>query len=320
MGHFKVKKITDLNTITDDTEFPESDFATLTQTGKFVQLEYIENVERSEKIKVKEGIFKINHNNQIGFFLEKTSFTVDKILDEYVRTVEIENAVDVFFNNIEIYKEFGIEVPKRNIMLYGPGGTGKSTSITKVCNRYVKEGKVAVVIWHTSVYDPSDVKILVQRFDYTEIEKLILVVEDLGGVEAGESKINSSSSLLALLDNSEKAFTVPTVILATTNFPEMFLGNILDRPGRFDDKIKVGYPESEARVQLLKFFTKNQASEEALKEIADKKYERFSPAHLRESFIRSRLKSKNLVDVLKEMLDEQKKYNKAFSESGSLGL
>lgn len=316
MGHFKIIKITDLKEVQIDDVIPESDFSTVTPENKFVQMEYIREKETKDRIKLEPGIWKICSSQQKGYYFEQTSFTVDKILDKYVKTKEIEDCVDTFFKNIDLYAEFGIEVPKRNLMIYGPGGTGKSTSITKICNKYIKDDdKMAVVVWHTSTFQPQEIKPLFSNIDYSNIERMILVVEDLGGVEAKESRMNSDSALLALLDNSEKSFEKPICIVATTNFPEMFLGNILDRPGRFDDKIKVGYPSKEARSELLAFFSKNTATQEELDLIKTKPFDSFSPAHIRECYVRARLKSKTISETLEEVRKEQQIFNKAFNEN-----
>lgn len=316
MGIFKVTKVTNLSDVQIGEEFPESDFSTVTPDNKFVQMEYIRGSKAKEKVKIEPGIWKIDHSQQKGYFFSPTSFAVDRILDKYVKTKEIEDCVDTFFNNIHLYAEFGIEVPKRNIMIFGPPGTGKTTSLTKICNKYVKEDdKMAVVVWHTSTFQPQEIKPFFSNIDYSEIERMILIVEDLGGVEAKESRMNSDSALLALLDNSEKSFEKPICIAATTNFPEMFLGNILDRPGRFDDKIKVGYPSPEAKADLLEFFSKGTATEKELEMVKTKPFENFSPAHLRECYVRARLKNKTLTETMEEIKKEQQIFNKAFNEN-----
>jgi ATP-dependent 26S proteasome regulatory subunit len=244
-------------------------------------------------------------------------------LEDFVSTKEIEDVVDCFFNNIPIYKEFGIEIPKRGVLLWGPAGGGKTTSLNKAVRKYANDGKTLVVVWHTSKLEASEVQDFIKSFGYAKhkIEKVILVCEDLGGMENDQTRMRSDSRLLSLLDNQEKTFTLPTMIIATTNFPENFAANITNRPGRFDDKIKVGFPNGKARRALLSFFAKDHATDQALELVESEKCKEFSPALIRESYIRSRLRSKTLVQTINEMISDIKLYNKAFNDtSGPLGL
>ena len=160
----------------------------------------------------------------------------------------------------------------------------------------------------------------ISTFNYVGIEKMILVIEDLGGVENENNRIASDQSLLSLLDNQEKTFTLPIMIIATTNFPENFASNITNRAGRFDDKIEVGYPDSNARQLLLKFFANDYATPEALEFVKSNKCDKLPPSQLREAYIRCRIHSKTLLQSLKEMTSEAELYDKAFSKKSGVGF
>jgi ATP-dependent 26S proteasome regulatory subunit len=227
----------------------------------------------------------------------------------------------MFFRKLDIYRKHGIEVPKRGILLYGPPGSGKTTVINTVAERYSEDGKTAVIIWPTDKFEAFSVKDFIKTFNYVNVDKIILVVEDIGGTEMDQTRMRSDSSLLSLLDNQEKTFKIPVLILATTNFPEVFLGNLTNRPQRFDDKIEVGLPPAESRSELLKFFSKEEApSDEALKYIQDKACSDFSPAHIKECIIRSAIYEKPLLETIKEVVKEIEKYKKAFSNQKSVGM
>lgn len=319
MAHFTVKKITNLSDLKLGDTLPESDYSAVTPDNKFVQLEYIAD-ETREKLEATPGIFTVVSIPLKGLTLKKTSFVSDSILEEFVHTKDIDERINCFFSRLDVYKKHGIEVPKRNVLLYGPPGSGKSTALIKIANKYSQDGKTLVVIYPTDKIDAYEIKSLVRNLEYKGVEKMILIVEDIGGVEIDQVKMRSDSSLLSLLDNQEKTFTLPTLIIATTNFPEIFLGNIMNRPGRFDDKIEVGYPEGEQRRKLLMFFTKDAASEEAQALMLDKRTREFSPAHIKESIIRSEIYDKKLDVVIEEMLKEIELYKKAFTKQKSMGL
>lgn len=315
--YFKVKKITDLNDVKDDMIFPTSDFATLTPNGRFVQLEYVESETKVEPYKVKPGIWSIQKTMQ-GLKLFPTSFITDEILENFTHTQDITNKIDCFFQRLHVYAKRKIEIPIRRMLLYGPAGTGKTSSISVAARKYAAEGKTAIILWHTDKFESYQVKDFVKAFDYDGVDKLILIVEDIGGVEAKEVSRPSDSSLLSLLDNQEKTFKIPTMIIATTNHPETFLGNLTNRPGRFSDKIEVSWPDSEARKALLKFFGQGEeVTQELLDLIGSQKCTEFTVDHLKEIFLRSDLYGRTPVEVTHELLKEIDKYNKGFSSKNN---
>lgn len=321
MAHFKVKKITNLDNLLVDSELPESDFSHMSKSGDFIQFEYVpDEVEQITPVIVKPGIWAIQTvNNRIS--LVSTSFTNDSLLKEFLYTQEIKNKIDSFFKNLPLYKEFGIEVPRRAAFIYGPAGTGKTTALKEVIREYVSDGKTAAILYPTDNFEPFDIKNFIKAFDYEGVEKPIFLMEDLGGVEVKNVDIPSDPSLLALLDNSEKIFKIPVYVASTTNFPEIFASNLANRPGRFDDKIKVPYPPAEYRVKLLKFFMKDrEITPEVTELIESNKTKEFSPAHIRESVIRSVLHDKTLETVVKEIIFEIEVFNKSFEEKGKFGI
>lgn len=319
MGFFRVKSNVKLAELPVGTRIEESDFATTTEGGSFVQLEYIDEDEALETYEVNAGIWTIQKTS-LGLKLEKTSFVKDEILDKFVSTREIEENIESFFNNLDEYYRHGIEIPKHSILIFGPAGTGKSTCISKICDKYIKDNKTAVIVWNTDKFEAYQVKDFVRTFEYVGVEKVILIAEDLGGVEMDQVKFKSDSSLLSLLDNKEKTFTKPILILSTTNFPEAFLGNLTNRPERFDDKIEVTYPVPEARTELFKFFCKNEYSTGVLNILASNKCQEFTPAHIRQVVIRAATRKKSHEEVILQIINEIEFYKKSFAKKNSLGM
>lgn len=319
-SHFKVKAKFNLHELNIGDVINTSDFFTHDANGNAIQLEYISEEDKIAAYDVKPGIWKIIKTMQ-GFQLEPTSFVKDEILEELTSTKEVEDIIDTFFQNLHLYKEFGIEVPKRNILLYGDPGVGKTVALSRVVRKYVEDKKTAVVVWDTSAFDAYEVKTFIKHFKFINgVDKIILVVEDIGGIENKEYTVKSDSSLLSLLDNNEKTFKIPVMIIATTNYIANLEANLANRSGRFDDKIEVGYPNSEQRKKLLTFFAKEYATEEALKFIATDACAKFPPSSIREAYIRSRLRSKSLTEVIQIMVAEIKLFEKAFSKQRGIGL
>jgi len=318
MSHFTLLKKTVLHLLDTETSIPESDYTVVDQ-GVMYQFKYEESKEKEySKYNVSSGIWKIVKTSA-GPVLEPTAFANDTILENFVNTTKIEEAVDCFFNNLNLYKEFGVEIPKRGILLFGPPGGGKSTALSKCIHKY-NDTKTAIIIWHTASIEAGTVKDFIQSFNYIGVEKIILIAEDLGGVSNPNTRIASDSSLLSLLDNQEKTFTIPVMIIGTTNFPENFASNLTDRDGRFDDVLEIGLLSAEARVELLKFFSKNTAPTEALDLIASKKCDKFVPSRIRAVYQDSRLKNKTIVQIITEKLEGAKQYEKGFTKTKSVGF
>lgn len=316
MGYFTVESITNLDDVKKGDRVEESDFSTLTDKGNFVQLKHHEDEEIIHGEVAKPGIFSIL-KTMSGLKLERTEFTKDDVLKDFVSTKDVTDKIDKFFTAIPKYDLYGI-FAKRGGLLFGPAGTGKTTIIAEICRKYSADGKTFVLLWHTDKIEAGDVKDFIKHLKYEGVDKMILVAEDIGGIEIDQARIRSESALLSLLDNQEQTFKIPVYIAATTNYPENFMGNLTNRPNRFDDKIRVGYPKAEARQQLLKFYDKeNLVDEEATTLIGSKKCDEFSPAHLREVIIRSAIHGTTPAQTIKDMIKEVQEYNRAFEEKGN---
>lgn len=321
MAKFEVKQITSFDDLKINDSIGESDFSHYHE-GKFYQFKYIKDEEQIQEFTVKPGIWSIQVVNG-SYSLIRTEFTSDNVLDSFVYTKEIEDKVNMFFNKLHVYKELGIDVPRRAALLWGPAGSGKSTGLRKVAQNYVKDGKTAIIMWSTDAFEPYDVKSFVKSFVFEGVEKIIFIMEDLGGTEVQNVDVPSDPSLLALLDNSEKIFKIPVYVLTTTNFPAIFASNLANRPGRFDDKIKVPYPSSELRTILLEFFLKNQSikpNQEILDLIGSNSCKEFTPAHIKEVVIRSLLHDKTIENSIREIINEIEVFNKGFDDKGRFGF
>lgn len=318
-GKFVVKKITNMLDLSEGAEIPESDFSLLVE-DRFVQFKLELPPDEDTRYVVNPGVYTVAMNAQDNFELKKTSFLSEPILESYVQTKEVSSKISKFFNKLDVYKDYGL-FPKRGMLLWGSAGTGKSLAISMVCRKFVEEGKTTVILWATDKFRPQDIKDFFKNFKYESTERLILVMEDLGGVEIEGQQMPSMSSLLSLMDNIEQTFTIPTMMVATTNFPENFLENLTNRPQRFDDVIEVKRPDPSIRPEFLTFFSKGKASEDDLNKIKDKKYNDLSIAHLKEIVIRSAIYDLTLSESIDQIYVQSVKAKKNFAkDKASMGF
>lgn len=318
-GYFEVIKITNMNDLKEGQQFPESDFATMNEKGDFVQMKYHEKQTERKPTIAKPGVYTMI-KTQFGIKLEPTAFVLNNVMTEFVVTAPIIEKAERFFSRLHVYAKHKVENVKRGFLLHGPPGTGKSTTIASIVEQYKNNDEFFVLVWHTDVIEAAEVKDFVKHLQYEGPKKMILIAEDIGGIES-ENRRGSESALLALLDNQELALKLPTLIIATTNYIENFQGNLTNREGRFDEKIEVGFPNGEARVKLMKHYDpEGIVNEDALAKLKSKDCDKFTPAKLQEIIIRSELNEISPLEVIEDMIKDIKRYEKNFQKTSNSGL
>jgi SpoVK/Ycf46/Vps4 family AAA+-type ATPase len=319
VGHFVIKAKNNLSTVKIGDRISESDFSAVLSDGQMIQMTHKESDRKGRSCEVKPGLWCIAKGYK-GYKLEKTSFVVEDILPSFVQTKTITEKIDCFINNLDAYYKMKIEVPKRAMLIYGVPGLGKTASIKAATEKYLLSNDTAIIIWPTDRFDAYEVKNFIKTFKYKNTKFLIFIVEDIGGAEQEQVRVKSDSSLLSLLDNQEKTFTIPVFITATTNHPEIFLGNLTNRPGRFDDKVEFSHPTGDERAQLLEFFNGGALSKEDSERIKSKKFAEFTPAHLKEVVLRSAIYNISLEKSSELIYTEIENFKKAFSKVKRIGI
>lgn len=276
---------------------------------------------------MKPGIFKLEAT-PVG--IQASPVTTQKVdfLETSKTYEEILKQVDAFFRNLHVYKKLGIEQPRRAALLHSVPGAGKSSTIARVSEYYSKEKKTCVLIWPSDGVRPDDLgAFLAKNVDWTGVDHLILILEDIGGGQDiyGSQHSKIPASLLNFLDGIDNVFFKPTFIIGTTNNPDALLDSLTSRPGRFDAVIEITTPNASDRIKFLRFFAKEdypyEIGSDAEKELA-KLTEGFSIAHLKEVFIRAMVLEKTMLQTANELKIHVKKVKTGLTKQapGSVGF
>jgi len=188
--------------------------------------------------------------------MPKTKFSDVKGCDEV--KVELEEFVSYLKNPAKIAR-LGGRMPK-GLLMVGSPGVGK----TLLAKALAGEAGVPFYYVNASEFDGmfvgSGAKMI--RELYEEARKNTPCVVFLDEIDSiGPMRLMGSGSaytsrdtidqLLAALDGFKSNEGILTI--GATNFPQS-LDNALTRPGRFDSKVTVGFPDKKGRIEILKLY------------------------------------------------------------------
>ena len=178
--------------------------------------------------------------------------------------------IEKFWNSEERYKKHNL-LYRRGVILWGPAGSGKT-----ICCKMLMASLVAregVVIIASNINLTIMCLKAIRRIEPDR--NIILMLEDIDEI----INYNGEAVVLSMLDGEHNIDRILHV--ATTNHPDRLGARIINRPSRFDRRVYVGMPESDARRVYLEKASKNGLSSEQLsKWVTDT--EGMSIAHLRE--------------------------------------
>lgn len=254
------------------------------------------------------GHYLIRNNTERGIFFSEKPVNMDElmILPDSASD-KIITGIEKFWTKEEHYRQFKF-LWKRGVLLWGPPGSGKTSTVQIIASRIVEKGGLAVY-----AYNPA---LTIQGLDllrYIEPKRpIVVILEDLDDIidRHGEAE------LLSLLDGEFQVDNA--VFIATTNYPEQLDQRIINRPSRFDIVERIGMPSGEARSVYLGIKNPRlKANPEELERWVNDT-ERFSIAHLKELIISIEcleLPYQDVLDRLNKMIDDDVSSND--NEDGS---
>ena len=212
-------------------------------TSTFIPTDNAKTVNR-----VEAGVYNLRFSNSQGFYIFKKTLHIDELLHLPSKAEEeVLDGITKFWEKKDKFKEYGF-IYKRGILLYGPPGTGKTCLINIISDRMIKEHDgVVFVIQHGSDLELYS-KFIPEIFRTIEPDRPILaIIEDIDCFCNGGS---TETELINVLDGIEQMDNV--VYLATTNYTEKLPARLLNRPNRFDRRIKVGFPTAIVREAYIR--------------------------------------------------------------------
>lgn len=170
-----------------------------------------------------------------------------------MRSDDVIKIVETFWNSEKDYKEgndfvIGGAAYRAGIMLYGPPGSGKSSTIKIVNNKLIDRGGT---VFYSSCYPLITMDFLGNFSKIEKNRKSIVILEDIDSL----IQLYGENLYLEMLDSAK---TIDNVLfIATTNYPDKLDPRIYNRPGRFSHVVKIGLPSPKAREAYLKALLKN---------------------------------------------------------------
>lgn len=258
------------------------------------------------------GYYVVERCNR-GYYFYKTPMNLDELLilpDS--ATEEIIEHIEYFWTREAQFRELGF-LWKRGIMLYGPAGGGKTSTLQLLSKRIIERGGLSIYLKNPHITS-CGLEIL-RRIEPDR--PIIVLLEDIDALikDCGESEI------LAILDGELQIDNV--VFIATTNYPEDLDKRLINRPSRFDIVKEIGMPTTEARRVYLTIKNPRLALPENQHELDRwiKESRGFSVAHLKEMILAVEALDEDIdavISRLKKMMTQ--KPHSGDSENQSIGF
>ncbi|XP_015077983.1 AAA-ATPase At2g46620-like [Solanum pennellii] len=154
--------------------------------------------------------------------------TFDTVVMEQDLKNKVKSDLETFLKSKQHYNRIG-RIWKRNYLLHGPSGTGKSTFIAAMAN-FLSYDVYNIDL--SKLSDDSDLKLLLLQ----STNKSLIVIEDLDSYLCNNSTALSFSAILNFMDGIFSCCGDERVMIFTMNSKDQIDPSVL-RPGRIDHHI-----------------------------------------------------------------------------------
>lgn len=189
--------------------------------------------------KLEPGFYRITIEPNLGLVFNRHEFSTDELLGfDDQSSNSVVQQIKKFWTLEDHFKKYGF-VWKRGILLWGPPGSGKTSTINLVAADVIKSNGVVLLVSdiHSAAAGLAAFR---QVQPYTP---MLCIIEDIDA-------FGENATLLSLLDGELQINNV--VFIATTNYPERLDARIINRPSRFDIVEMIGFPSEKTRDEFFK--------------------------------------------------------------------
>lgn len=187
--------------------------------------------------KLAPGVYEAHMTMSYGPILARQIVKSDELLvlpDD--ASEKVLKHIEEFWQMKSKFNEFGF-LHKRGVMLYGPPGGGKTSTVVQTLKYIVDGGGIGVL-----VNNPFEAKACLSMLRQLEPDRpAVVIIEDIDDLV----RYYGDRTLTELLDGEANIDNV--LYLATTNYPERLPTRLINRPSRFDVIMKIGLPGEAAR-------------------------------------------------------------------------
>lgn len=251
------------------------------------------------------GAYHVRFSQAVGLYFDVANVVTDELIEfPDSQSDQIIAEIDLFWGLKKKFNEFKL-LHKRGYILWGPQGSGKSSTIAFIMKKMVTTGGLVIV-----ADSPQLLSGALSSLRSVEPNRPVVIIwEDLDSVvrQYGESEV------LSVLDGESQVDNI--CFIATTNFPELLNDRITNRPSRFDRIERIGMPSAEARKIYLEAKVGTTFSPDGIDLVAES--DGLSIAHLRELIIGIWCLGSPPATVIKRL---QKMKYKPNSEHGNAGV
>jgi len=224
------------------------------------------------------GVYEIHHSTSCGVYFEKISVRTEGLIRfPQTNSERVVKEIENFWNRESIFKDYKLAY-KRGIMLWGPPGGGKSSTIQLITKDVIDRNGVVVKFTQPSLFMEGMRKLR----EIHNTTPIVVLMEDIDSIL---QNYNNESEVLNILDGIDQI--QKCIFLATTNYPEKLGARIINRPSRFDKRFKIGHPNVESRALYIKHLCGTRKPDEIGVDLKKwvKDTDGFSIAHLKELFV-----------------------------------
>lgn len=218
------------------------------------------------------GVYSMDLHPQMGAIFQRQKNDTDTLLPlPDSESEKIMDEIRVFKTLKPAFEKHGF-LYKRGILMWGPPGSGKTSTLQQLIKLLVEQHDSIAVL----VDRPGTAASCLQTLRTIEPERqIIAILEDLDAL----TEKYGESEYLSLLDGESQVNNI--VFVATTNYPERLDRRFVDRPSRFDTVRHIGMPGDAARRHYLHA----KIGDDPMLEEMVRNSKDFSIAHLRELII-----------------------------------